>query len=110
MNIIEALEAVDRGERVRHDSWDGEGYVVSNGKAVVDKDGFVCTFVPSSALRDGWSIVSKTFDFAEAVRRMRGGRCVRRRGWKFGVGIISSERIGDRLTPIDVSATDWEEV
>jgi hypothetical protein len=113
MNIIEALEVMDRGERVRHDSWhvgmvavkiDGTYAIVSHGK---EAGVFAWTHV--NTVRDGWSIVREQFDFAEAVRRMNKGKSVRRASWEKHDWLSHTITVG-AIAPEDATATDWEEV
>ena len=62
----------------------------------------------------------ETFDFSEALRRMRQGKTVRRQGFVSSYGIIENELIKFYSThdylaivnidSLDVLADDWEEV
>lgn len=111
MNILEAMDAMDRGERVRHASFDDRWYCCKVESGYLLNGNLVCTLDMANAtnaklLREGWSIVKESFDFAGAVTRVARGVSVRRAIWPKSKNV---DDLHDIITFHDTLATDWEE-
>jgi hypothetical protein len=121
MNILQAMEAMDNGHRVRHQSW--EPGIFAKKINTVDY-GFVGSRLPGPmtllgpVARCGWEVVREQFDFLEAARRMSNGKATRRAVWYTGIRcfeenaqlvVTHQSRTGLYLETRDFVATDWEE-
>jgi hypothetical protein len=96
MNFGQALEALKQGAKIKRPHW--AGYWVKSGDTILmncktgatldireTKDVF---YTLSSVAADDWEIVEgtpdlsvMTFSFGEAIRNLKQGRCLARKGW-----------------------------
>jgi hypothetical protein len=98
MNFKEAYEAIKQGARVKLPEWAGFWMWEDDTIKMYCKDGSVLDirktndvdYTLSFILRDDWEIVGdsevtelniRTFTFGEAIRRIKHGEKVKRRGW-----------------------------
>lgn len=116
MRFHEAMEMLEKGNRVRCTKWPKDGFIVKNHHEIVDHQGSPADLLWATIDED-WEVLSQTnYDFSDALLLLNSGHAMRRASWPNDEWYIKMNEDGDILSIeednhifniSDFTAKDW---